>query len=284
MKRKYIIEFFVAAVVITVLFIVMFPNFQKAQHTAGVTKSLHDLSEIAKAMETYNRASGGAGHVDEIHSMFIEDVDKNSPPKAWGLQLSDLDRSPIYTHYFRKDIYFPTHLTNGISITSQLDFDYRPPTSMLLLNNYEFKNKYVVETAIWRRFCTKYLYPAQRDLVKMNYTETYPFDAKGDIPYVGVARGPFFAPHIGERTYARPESPSDGTSSNILIHLPQIVSDSHYVEYNPTNGVRSHGYVVYRSPAGPIADVTEYKLARIGFYPPTRVSQPAQNNINSASE
>ncbi|MBZ0258415.1 hypothetical protein K8I31_20275 [bacterium] len=278
-KQKRVIEFTVASIIVVLLFVVMFPNFQKAQHSAGAAKSLHDLSEIAKAMEVFNQEASDKSTV--IQSLSIKDLGKDSEPGVWAYLLYEFNHLNMEfpSSYFSRP---PSAQTkNAKKILSQLEFDYRPPKSMLLLNGHEFRNNYVVETGVWRRYAIRSGYQPNQYYVGVKRIETFPFDVKGAVPYIGAARGPYFDAHIGEIQIPKPETPYAGSSRHPSTRSSRVVDDSHFVEYSPTNGVRSHGYVVYRSPAGPVADVTEYRHAQWRNSPLLRGA--AQKIINSAS-
>lgn len=249
MKRKYIIEFLVAAAVLAVLFIVMLPKFQKAQHIAGVTKALHDLSEISKAIEIVNQQVTGEKRLTEVHQVWVRDLGEEATPEVVvtplaGVQDGVMNLRPIvgWDPYQNKEL------------MALLTFDYRPPPGMLLLNNYIFKNEYLIETGVWRTFTRV----VGRNSHSPTRLDTIAFDREAKLPFVGIARGPFFDAHIGARKVATAETSFTFGHGSVMYHRARLVSDTHYVEYNPTNGVRSHGYVVYRSPAGLIASVTEF--------------------------
>jgi type II secretory pathway pseudopilin PulG len=252
MKRKYIIEFLVAAVVIIVLFIAVFPKFQKAQHTAGVTKSLHDLSEIAKAMETVNQETTGEKRLKEIHQVWVKDLGEDRKSETLVTALAGFQNAT--SNPLRPSRIVGWGPYQHKELDALLTFDHRPPPSMLLLNNYEFKNEYLIETGAWRTF-TKLI---GRNPNSPTQYDTIAFDREAKLPYVGIARGPFFDPHIGRRETVQAETAYSFGGGIAVFFRNDLVSDTHYVEYASTNGIRSHGYVVYRSPAGQIANVTDF--------------------------
>ena len=251
MKRKYVIEFLVAAVVITILFIVMFPNFQKAQHTASVTKSLHDLSEFSKAIEIVNQNVSGEKRLNEIHQVWVQDMGEDAEPETLFTPLAGFrNATSLFIHPSPIVGWEPQQ---NKELDALLTFDLRPPPSMLLLNNHVFKNEYLIETGLWRKCLRQF----GRNPNSPNQTDTLPFDKEARLPFVGIAKGPFFDAHIGERNVATAETSYTFGNSRIDYYRSDLISDTQLVEYNSTNGVRSHGYVVYRSPAGPVASITD---------------------------
>lgn len=251
MKKNFVIESLVAAVFITVLFIVMVPNFQKAQHTAGVTKSLHDLSEISKAIEIVNQNVSGEKRLNEIHQVWVRDMGEDAEPKTLFTPLAGFRNAT--SRIFDPFPIVGWEPQQNKELDALLTFDHRPPPSMLLLNNYVFKNEYVIETGLWRKF----LRELGRNPNSLTLADTLPFDKEAKLPFVGIAKGPFFDAHIGEQNVATAETSFTFGQGRIDFYQIDLVSDTQTVEYNPTNGVRSHGYVVYRSPAGPVASITD---------------------------
>ncbi|MDP8244998.1 MAG: hypothetical protein P9L94_13005 [Candidatus Hinthialibacter antarcticus] len=252
MKRHHVIKLFAAAVVITLLSVVMLPKFQKAQHTAGVTKALHDLSEISKAIEIVNQQVTGEKRLTEVHQVYVRDNREDAKPEVLVTPLTGVQDSAMNSWQMSRIVGWGPYPNKELK--ALLTFDYRPPPGMLLVNNYIFKNEYLIETGVWRTFTRE----VGRNPHSPSRLDTIAFDREAKLPYVGIARGPYFDAHIGERKVATAETSFTFGRGSVMYHRARLVSDTHYVEYDPTNGIRSHGYVVYRSPAGPVVSVTEY--------------------------
>lgn len=253
MKPKYLLEIIIVSIIIAILFVVMFPKFQKAQHTAGVTKSLHDLSEIVKAIETVNRETTGEKRLQEVHQVWVKDLGEDRKPETLVTALAGFQNAKA--NPLRPSMIVGWGPYQHKELDALLTFDHRPPPSMLLSNNYEFNNEYLIETGVWRTF-TKLV---GRNPNSPTKTDTIAFDREAKFPYVGIARGPFFDPHIGNRETVQAETAyTFGRGGVAVFFRNDLVSDTHYVEYAPTNGVRSHGFVVYRSPAEQVANVTDF--------------------------
>jgi type II secretory pathway pseudopilin PulG len=220
-KRFYWIEAIVATLVIVVLVLVMLPRFFRAQGGARVAKAMQDLATIANAMEAYNLSS------DFTHLTFYRDKPGDAPfiqgYKRSVLPFSDYQQ--IFSHQFSTDI-----------LSEYLHDIPTPQPSFRTYSTHGYAREgYQTTVTEQKMMDSQYdvglMYPRA---IRNNLGEHIGFSLLQmlnlDKRYAGIYYGPRLDPIFDTHT----------TDGRFLIH-------GYYVQYNPTNGINSHGFTLYYS-------------------------------------
>lgn len=249
-RPKHLIEALLVVVVLAILLAVSIPSFFKAQHLSSVAKAMHDLKVISERMAAYNLDNPGLRY--EMHHTVINGRgDNGADIHVSRLQEARSGNLDPWSFMFRSDDTLSTY-EHHVSLLADLP---APPRAMLLRNGYEFINRYTVASGTWRQLERFRRFDIN---APVNYDQTLPFDAQARLPFVGVMRGPYYDRHIGEQEFGQLPVYIDLSGYPYETTASWLMSDTHHVEYSPTNGVRSHGYVVYRSSAESVKSVTDY--------------------------
>lgn len=228
-KPKHLIEALVVVVVLAILFAVMIPQFKQAQVSHYVTQAMTDLDAIADAARAYHlehpTVLPGQIYIRNERTSWFESV--------FAYHAAELMKRrsvvPSHMQFERIEPYFQQELIQP---------DSPNPRSYL--------NRYTLTSHAWRELQVKHGYGPIRGayfpsgpgtVMQVQAPKTQPFETGESIEWIGVAEGLCDFTHAFYANDAQRE-------------LNPYDSDYRYVEYSPTNGLLSHGFVVYRSAPG----------------------------------
>jgi type II secretory pathway pseudopilin PulG len=260
MKRKHIVEIAAALLIVAILFAVMVPQFIKAQQLTYVSRALRDMAAISQAMQAYNLDQASDAPAHRLQKALINNENHfypNSP--LHRIYTYNTDWKLTEDETFMRLPFRSTKETELLSPTYNVD--EKPP----LKGNYRFRDGdyyavYFVASAPAIQM-NKLLIP----ISSIEYawrTQTF-IKEKNSSAFVGYCRGPHYG--LPKANSQNPQVIHDldhwyqVTQSDVtkkVWGVTTFIDDE--VEYSPTNGVESHGYVVYRSAAPATEDIDDY--------------------------
>lgn len=254
-NRNRTIEIFSAIFLVALLFVVMVPKFIKAQQHTYVSRALREMDAIARAMQAYNLDEARDAHGYRLQKAMIN-YNTSVIPTATHHYLYPFDtdwklmpdESFLHLPYRR--------LRTAAPLAPIFNADAEPP---LEGKEGKYYGTYYVSSnpAI---DIDQLLIPIS-SIEQSWHTKLFRNKRKSSA-FIGYCRGPYFelaAPTQSNSQEIIKDNYFIVTQGDVLKKIWGAVSYFiESVEYNPTNGVESHGYVVFRSAAPATESISDY--------------------------
>lgn len=226
--RSYWIEAVVAAGVFGLLLVVMIPRYQRAQMAGQAVQSMLNLERIIGAMQAYNLGADKGERIDYYFTLA-----QSSGPAPGFAQIARIDLRTLMAA--QADIAAATF--------QPYIQDFPVPIEAIELPSMQKRaGRYFAVSRAWQRTGSR---PANALFGDDLPWPPWPhFPVSPPRRYFAMSYGPFLDNRL-DRFAGRAQAAPRLTAPGRPIRHSR---SPFYVRYDPSNGIRSHGFVIYYSP------------------------------------